>query len=66
MRKEKGVSIKVSEDFYRTMERMRLKLNNKYNIKVSSHIKLTKMLAKNKKMFENKDWIRRMKKCYGY
>lgn len=57
--KDKGVSVKVSIDFYRLMERMRLQLNNKYKIKVSSHVKLTKMMAQNKGLLNRKS-IRRM------
>jgi len=62
MKKEKGVSMKVSEDFYRMVERTRLQLKNKYKIKISSHIKLTKMMAKNKGLFKNKNWIKEVKK----
>lgn len=66
MRKDKGVSVKVSEDFYRKMEALRLQLRNKHKIKVSSHIKLTKMLAQNKGLFQNKSWLAQMRKWNGY
>lgn len=61
MIKDRGVSIKVSEDFYRMMEKTRLNLINRYQIKISSHIKLTKLMAQNINLFKNKQWINQIK-----
>lgn len=63
--KDKGVSIKVSENFYRMMERTRLNLKNKYGLKVGSHVKLTEMFSKNPKLFSNRKWIKQIQKV-GY
>lgn len=60
--KDRGVSVKVSRDFYKMMERVRLNLNNKYKIKVSSHVKLTNIISKNPSLFQNKQWIKQVKK----
>jgi len=60
MKKERGVSVKVSEDFYRMMERIRLNLKLQHNIKINSHTKLTQLLAKNKNLL-NKQWINQIK-----
>ena len=60
--KNRGVSVKVSESFYRMMQGIRLNLNNKHKIKVSSDIKLTDMMARNKGLFKNKRWIQSVKK----
>lgn len=62
MKSEKGVSVKVADDFYRMMERIRIQLRNKHNIRVKSHVKLTKLMAKNYKVFQNKKWIDQIKK----
>lgn len=64
--KTKGVSVKVSENFYRMMEGIRINLNNQYKIKVSSHVKLTDMMARNKGLFKNKKWINQIRKWNGY
>ena len=63
--KERGVSANVHPDFYRFMEMERVKLWNNHKIKVSSHVKLTKLMAdslgKNKRLFQNKQWLMKVK-----
>lgn len=63
MKKNKGVSAKIHEDFYRKMESLRLQLKIKHNINVKSHTQLTGLLAKNQGLFKNnKKWINKIKK----
>lgn len=64
MKKEKGISVKVSKDFYKMMEQTRNYLSSKHKLKISSHVKLTKLMARKKGIFMNKDWAKEIKKCY--
>jgi len=65
MKKNNGISAKIHEDFYRKLEVLRLQLKTKHNINVKSHTQLTGMLAFNKGLFQNKQWIKNIKKL-GY
>lgn len=60
MRKERGISAKISEDYYRMMERTRHVLR-KNGVKVNSQVKLTKMMSLNPP-YQNKKWIQEVKR----
>jgi len=65
MSKNRGVNTNVDENFYRMMERARLMFKNKYGIKISSHVKLTGLMAKNPKLFSDKKWIKQVRQWTG-
>ena len=60
--KIKGVSTRVSEDFYRMMERMRYQLKVKNGLKIKSHTQLTQMIATNPKMLYDKTLIKNLRR----
>jgi len=59
--REKGVSAKVSSNYYRLMEKTRLVLKNKYKINVKSHVKLTEMMTLAPPLYANKQWIKKIR-----
>ena len=59
--KRRSVSIKVDEDFYRMMEKVRLQFKIKYGIKINSQQKLTRVWSKNPSIFSDKKWIKELK-----
>lgn len=60
-RKDRGVSVKVSEDFYKLLEKTRYNLKNQHKINIKSHVELTRLLSKNNKILNNKSWIKAIK-----
>jgi hypothetical protein len=62
--KDRGVSVKVSSDFYRMMERTRMNLKSK-GINVKSHVKLTQAWSKTPKVWDTRSLVRGFK-SYGY
>ena len=63
--KDRGVSVKVSSDFYRMMEQTRVRMKNRYGVNIKSHIKLTQLWSKNPKLFNNRNMVLEVKK-WGY
>jgi len=59
--KNKGVSMKVDESFYKAIQKARLNYKLKYGIRIKSDKQLTKCLSDNPKFFYNKSLIKRMR-----
>lgn len=57
--RDKGVSVIVSQNFYRYMERLRIEHKLKTKKSIRSHRELTEMMVKNPRKFVNKNWVKR-------
>jgi len=60
--KIRGVTIQVSENFYRMIERLRYEIKRKNKVKINSHKQISELIAKNMKINNLKNWFKTQKK----